>query len=232
MVTRKISQIMFGCLIFALVFIVPQFQCQPNVQASDPATNEAFLEVFASRRSVRIFKSTPVPKEHIEKILKAASSAPSAGNQQPWNFLVIQEEASRMKLKQACIDRSLERIKGQKYLTAEQAKEREAKTIEYYDNCFTAPVFVIVLIDNECKYPTYTKWDGPLAAGYLLLAARALGYGTVHYTDTIPEEVTKEVFNIPDRYSRVMVTPIGIPEEWPESPSKKMLDDMVSWEKL
>jgi len=54
-----------------------------------------------------------------------------------------------------------------------------------------------------------------MAAGFLMLAARALGYGTVFITDAIPDQVTKEVLRIPDRYTRVCITPLGIPVEWP-----------------
>jgi nitroreductase len=55
--------------------------------------------------------------------------------------------------------------------------------------------------------------DGPLAAGYLLLAARALGYGTVYVTDSIRGDFTRKVLNIPDRYNRVCITPVGISGE-------------------
>lgn len=55
-----------------------------------------------------------------------------------------------------------------------------------------------MLTDNESKWHSYNEKDGALAAGYLILAARALGYGTVFITDSIPEQVTKKVCNIPN----------------------------------
>jgi len=73
----------------------------------------------------------------------------------------------------------------------------------------------------------YSIKDGTLAAGYLILAARALGYGTVFCTDSIPEELTKKVFNIPDHFTRICITPVGVPDEWPESPPKKSLEELV-----
>ncbi len=81
-------------------------------------------------------------------------------------------------------------------------------------------------------YPDYNHWDGPMAAGYLMLAARALGYGTVFITDSIPDEVTRKVLNIPDRYTRVCFTPLGVPGEWPASPKKKFPDDFIAYETL
>ena len=85
-------------------------------------------------------------------------------------------------------------------------------------------MYVVVLVDSESDYPGYNSHDGPLAAGTLMLAARALGYGTVYFTGSIPDHVTKTVLNIPDRYKRVCITPIGIPVEWPKTPPKKNLE--------
>ena len=85
----------------------------------------------------------------------------------------------------------------------------------------------MILTDNNSKYPDYNHWDGPLGAGYLMLAARALGYGTVFITDAISVEVTKDVLKIPDSYTRVCITPLGIPYEWPETPDKKSLEEFI-----
>ena len=97
---------------------------------------------------------------------------------------------------------------------------------------FSAPVYVVVLTDNECPWPDFTKHDGPLAAGYLMLAARALGYGTVYLTSSIPDSVTREVLNIPNRYTRICITPIGVPEGWPAPKPKKKLEELVAYDTL
>ena len=65
-----------------------------------------------------------------------------------------------------------------------------------------------------------------------MLAARALGYGTVFITDAIPESVTKEVLQIPDSYTRVCITPLGVPFEWPATPPKRDLNEMISFDRL
>jgi hypothetical protein len=61
---------------------------------------DAFLEVLQARRSIRtgFLKDKPVPDELIEKILEAARWAPSAGNSQPWEFLVIRSLEIREKI--------------------------------------------------------------------------------------------------------------------------------------
>jgi len=190
------------------------------------------FEVFRHRRSVRKYKPTPVPKTDIQKILDAARMAPTAGNQQPWRFLVVRNRTTLDRLKDACITRSLEGYKQRENTTEEELQTQKERATEYFSNVLSAPVYIVVLVDTQSKYPSYNRHDGPLAAGYLMLAARALGYGTVYFTDSIPDEVTKEVLHIPDRYERVCMTPVGVPDEWPDTPDKKSLDDLVDYETI
>lgn len=185
------------------------------------------FDVIRKRRSVRSYKPTPVPEEHIVEMLDAARMAPTSGNQQPWKFIVIKDRAKLDELKDACINGSIARYRERQNPTEEEMKSYEERLDTYYEMIFFAPVFIVVLVDMESKWPTYNKHDGPLAAGYLMLAARALGYGTVYFTDSIPDQVTKEVLNIPDRYERICITPMGVPEEWPETPEKKALDEFI-----
>jgi nitroreductase len=130
------------------------------------------------------------------------------------------------RMKDACVKQSLDR------LNADQRKQNEEKIKSRFNDYFSAPVYIVVLTDNNSNYPDYNHWDGPLAVGYLMLAARALGYGTVFITDAISDKITKEVLQIPDRYTRVCITPIGVPVEWPVIPSKKKLEEFISYEAL
>lgn len=172
------------------------------------------FEVIKNRRSVRKFKSTPVPKEHITKILEAANFAPTPRNRQAWKFLVIQERETLDQIKEAC-------IKG--------AGER---TRQYFTDYLSAPVYVVVLANTKTRNPVNEVTAGALAAQNLMLAARALGYGTVFCVNSIPEEVTKEILNIPEDYKRICITPIGVPVEWPKTPKKKSLEEIVLYEKF
>jgi nitroreductase len=211
------------------------FLAHRTTAAAEPAFAPAstdLWEVFKSRRSVRKFKPDAVPEADLRRILDAARSAPTSGNQQPWKFLVVRDPAKIEALKTACIARSLSRADPNKPLSDDEKKRRETRIKNFSENFFSAPVYIVILTDNQSKYADYNHWDGPLAAGYLMLAARALGYGTVFITDAIPDEVTKKVLNIPDRYTRVCITPLGIPVAWPSSPSKKPLEDFIAWETL
>jgi nitroreductase len=198
--------------------------------ASTPMTD--IWDVIHNRRSVRKFKSDVVPEPDILKIIDAARMAPTSGNQQPWKFLVIRDKAKIELMMEACVKQSLARYDANPNSNETKAKFEERIRTALSTGYFSAPVFIVVLTDNNSTYPDYNHWDGPLAAGYLMLAARALGYGTVFITDAIPESVTKDVLQIPDNYTRVCITPLGVPFEWPATPPKKELNGMISFDKL
>ena len=210
----------------------------PGSSFSDPADGHnaaggqdepSFFETVRTRRSVREFTPDPIPDEHLTRILDAARLAPTSGNQQPWKFLVVRDRTVIEELKKACVDRSLAAREARGMPVSAEVAEAVAASLQGY---FSAPVFVVILTDGESQYPTYNHWDGPMAAGYLMLAARALGYGTVFITDSIPAEVTKSVLNIPDRFTRVCITPLGVPVAWPDSPEKKGLEEMVVYDRF
>ena len=202
--------------------------CKTNASAATNETMDSFWDVVKNRRSVRKFKPDPVPDEHIHKILDAARMAPTSGNQQPWKFLVIKEKEQIEALKEECLKDYESYFKEKRNLDGNELSKQMEEARQGLENGYlSAPSYVVVLTDNQSKYPGYNHHDGPLAAGYLMLAARALGYGTVYITDAISVEVTKKAFQIPDRYTRVCITPIGIPEKWPTK-AKKELDDFIT----
>jgi nitroreductase len=92
-----------------------------------------------------------------------------------------------------------------------------------------ATVYIMVFVDTTA-YPKYAIWDGCLALENLMLAARSLGYGTGFFTTYFPEEVVKPFLKAPDNLQFICATPVGIPEEWPEMPEKKSLDEMVFYD--
>jgi nitroreductase len=190
------------------------------------------FDLFHKRRSVRRFKPTPVPREHILKILDMARSAPTSGNQQPWKFLVIQDPDTLASIRDACIKAAMERAKQRPGQDAERLEKQRQRQTQYFSDYLSAPVYVVVLVDTNSRYPSYNVYDGALAAGYLMIAARALGYGTVFSQDSIPYPILREVLDIPEQFERICFTPIGVPETWPESPKKKLLEDFVVFEKF
>jgi nitroreductase/ketosteroid isomerase-like protein len=189
------------------------------------------LDCLKQRRTVHQFLRTPVPREHIMKIIEAARYAPTAGNQQPWKFLVIQDK-KRLGILRAKVAAWY----SAPYKTNKHDK-RELQQVQrtlrkMLGHVFSAPVYIAVLVDMRVKYPYSTIYDGTLAAANLMIAARTLGYGSGFFTTFFPEDRVREVFNIPDQYKLICFSPIGIPKKWPDAPKKKNLKQLIVMEKF
>jgi nitroreductase/ketosteroid isomerase-like protein len=199
----------------------------PDSDIRYPSEQAFLFDTLKSRRTVRRFKALSVPKEHIIKILDAARFAPTAGNQQPWKFLVIQDRKKLDELKKQAFDWYMGKFQQRIKPNEEERVKTEQALQERLDNVLSAPVYVAVLVDSSARYPDYTLQDGVLAAGQLMIAARSLGYGSGFFTTFFPEKEMKEFFKIPDKYKLICFTPIGIPYEWPATPEKKKIEDLV-----
>ena len=186
-----------------------------------------FFEVVERRVSVRKYKPDPVPQEHLELILNAARLAPNSGNQQACRYLIVEDRGRLDELKEACIRNRMAVLRAR----GDEVSEEEAIR-GHYDGVFSAPLYVLVLVDKTVRYKGYEDKDGSLAAANIMLAARALGYGTVFYTDSIPEDLCMRHLDIPEKYSRTCVIPIGVPESWPDRRDRLPLDELVFREKI
>jgi nitroreductase/ketosteroid isomerase-like protein len=209
---------------------INRYLTEDNPEIKYTSDQVYLFKTIENRRTVRKFKPTPVPKEHILKILEAAHYAPTAGNQQPWKFLVIQDRKKLNQLQKEALLWYLDEYQKRRKPTEEELAKAEETLKKTLENVLSAPVYVAVLVDSRAKYPDYILYDGTLAAGYLMIAARALGYGTGFFTSFFPEEKMKMFFNIPEQYKLICFTPIGVPEEWPETPPKKKLEELVIFE--
>ena len=224
---KKIFSIVLGLLFFSSFLIQKPDSCS---EAKYTEEQTYLFDILKNRRTVRKFKSTPISKEHILKILDAVRFAPTAGNQQPWRFLVVRDREKLDELGREALSWYLERYKEKKTPSQEELKEAKKTLQEMLKNVLSAPVYVAVLVDAMAKHPDYIFYDGALAAGYLMIAARALGYGTGFFTTFFPEEKMKKFFKIPEAFRLVCFTPIGVPDQWPDTPPKKELADLVIFE--
>ncbi|MEJ2705132.1 MAG: nitroreductase family protein [Sedimentisphaerales bacterium] len=180
-----------------------------GASAHGQALQSDIFEVIRKRRSVRKFRPTPVPADHVTKILEAGSFAPTPRNRQAWKFVVVTDRAKINNLRDECIA-----------AIGEQSKQ-------YFTDYMSAPVYIVILADGKTQNPGNDLLSGALAAGYMFLAARALGYGTVFCRNSVPEPIARKVFNIPDDLQWVCITPIGVPDEWPQTPPKKDVKELI-----
>jgi nitroreductase len=186
-----------------------------------------FFEVVLNRVSVRSYKPVPIPTKHLEQILEAARQAPNAGNQQSWRFLVIQDKDRLNEFRDFAW-----RSRKKWLLDNEYEADTDEGMKAHYDKLLGAPLHVIVLVDTLIKYRGYAEQDGALAAENIMLAARALGYGSVMITGSVSSDTVRKFFKVPKRYSINCLIPIGVPDSWPEKRARKPLSELVFYERV
>ncbi len=192
----------------------------PNLHA---ISIEAYLQVVRRRRSLRsgFLKDEPVTEEHITQILEAARWAPSAGNSQPWEFLVIRDGETRNRIVEIYKTQMRDKIE------MEQAARGQRSFVDPGVDFRHAPVYVIVLGDPRTvdAYPMRTKLDkweshfyGSLANCVLqmLLAAEVLGLHSIYISDAASpyfSVMLKSLLGIPDPLQVYHLLPIGFAQE-------------------
>jgi nitroreductase len=147
-------------------------------------------EAITSRRSIRKYVAKNIPTEYTEKLLKAAMAAPSAGNQQPWHFIVV---------------------------TDREILDEIPKFHPYSQMLYKAPLAILVCADTDIEtHPGYWVEDCSAATQNILLAAHALGLGAVWLGIYPREERTgdiKKLFKLPASVMPLSLLSIGFPAE-------------------
>lgn len=184
------------------------------------------VEAIKTRRSVREFLPDPVPAADIDRILDAARYAPSAGNGQPWRFLVVTDREKLGKLYDRAMAAVERRIDRSEELPDEEKPAARAQYRGYAEKVFAAPVFVFVFVETG-PHPDLVDYDGALAVQNLLLAAQALGYGTCVQTSLFPEGLVRDHFGVPTVHRFLCAVPIGKAAAFPEDPGRRPLDELV-----
>ena len=165
------------------------------------------LEFLNTRRSMRRFTDEPVNAEDMKQILNTAMLAPSSKNGQPWHYVVVTEEATRLEL---------------------------AANHPYMSMAKFAPAIVIVCVDPEITPLGQCYSDASATTMNILYAAKALGYGACWcgvYPNEERIEAFRKILNIPEGilpYSAVVMGRPGKPN--PETPDR-FREDRIHTEK-
>ena len=162
---------------------------------------EDFLGLVKTRKSVRRYKSEPVPDEVLEKILEAARHAPSAGNSQPWEFVVVKDPENRKKVSKGIALKIKEEVEKDPDI---------ARGIAVQPFLYTAPVIITVCGDPRLQeaYPAWMDRYALMRQSLsnciytLQLAAACFGLATAWATiqSGPTQDAVKEILGIPDGY--------------------------------
>ena len=175
------------------------------------------LEAIKTRRSIRKYKPDPVDDEKLEKVLEAARQAPSWANTQCWQFVVVRDAQTKGLL---C--------------------DTLSETNPARDAVRNAPIVIVACAEmGRAGYKSgevttdkgdWFMFDVALAMHNLVLAAHALGLGTV-YVGLFDAKKAASILSLPEEYCTVAMTPLGYPDETKEARSRKELADFVHYDK-
>jgi nitroreductase len=167
----------------------------------------SFLELAAKRYSVRAYKTDPVEEEKLRAVLEAARLAPTAGNRQPFQIVVI-------------------RTRG---------REAELKRIYSREWFCQAPIVVGICTVpaqafNRSDGKNYADVDATIAMDHLILAAADLGLGTC-WIGAFDAAAAREVLRAPKGVEPIAFTPLGYPADAPRAKKRRPLSDLVRQER-
>ena len=170
--------------------------------AVEKGDTTSFASVVKRRRMIRKYEDRPVPEEEIRTLLRYAVRAPSAGNLQPWEFILVRDPEVRAQLAKAAMNQN---------------------------SVATAPIIIATCADIQRmgeKYGTrgafYSLVDTAFASLLILLGATERGLGACFVGAYNPEEVAK-ILQLPTHVRPVGLITLGYPAERPRKPTNKKI---------
>jgi nitroreductase len=186
------------------------------------------FEAIKTRRSIRHYKSDPVDDKKIEAILEAGRWAPSWSNTQCWRFIVVRDPKIKANVAETLLKFKL------------PDKEIPNPAINIIN---TVPVLIVVCAEmGKSGGPPgrggggggafitdkgdWFMFDSALAVQNMVLAAHALGLGTV-ILGTFDAAQVEKALGVPRGYRVVTMFPVGVPDQEGKAPLRKELSEIV-----
>lgn len=196
----------------------------------------AFYEDMRRRRTVREFSSRPVPREIIEDCLRAAGTAPSGANRQPWHFAVVSDPALKRRIREAAEAEEREfyqRRAPPEWLAAIEALGTDASKPFLETAPYLIAVFAerfVVSADGRKLQNYYVTESVGLATGFLIAAVHQAGLVSVTHTPS-PMGFLNEILGRPPNERPFLLLVVGFPAADARVPviTKKALDDIATF---
>lgn len=190
----------------------------------------AFYDVMRARRTVRMFSGRPVSVETIEWVVRAAGTAPSGANKQPWRFVAVGDPALKKQIRDGAEQEEREfygRKAGDEWL----ADLVPFGTDENKDFLEIAPWLIVVfklMKTDEGGQVYYANESVGIAVGMLLAAAHHAGLATLTHTPS-PMKFLGEILDRPEHERPYLLIPVGYPAADCVVPdiTRKALDEIL-----
>jgi nitroreductase len=205
----------------------------------------SLLDLVKTRRSIRAFTDEPVTDEMVHKVVEAARWAPSGANSQPWEFIVICDQAPKDQM--AAWARQSQELMHEAELTRTEELHWPSVARPVGDLPFkTAPVLILVIGDPRVSksFPLLTyveRAEKNLISGlasaflYMTLAATSLGLGC-HWASlvgsTYPSAMIRDLLGIPEGYHIYDMLVLGHPAAGAKPRRVRDLAEMVHYERF
>ncbi len=194
---------------------------------------EEFYKLLKRRRTVREYSEREVPFELVEKAIRAAGTAPSGANLQPWRFVVVKDAEIKRKIRVAAEREEYESYHGR---MSEKWLRRLAPlgTDEHKPFLEIAPYLIVVfrinsfIEDGETEPTYYSQESVGIAVGMLLAALHNAGLATLTHTPS-PMKFLQEILGRPKTEIPFVLIPVGYPAENAKVPDieRKSLDEIM-----
>ena len=198
--------------------------------------SRAFLRAIAERRSVRHFSPEPVPRELIENAIRAAGTAPSGANQQPWSFVAVSDPKVKAEIR-AAAEREEELLYTQR-ASKEYLEALEPIGTDWSKPHLTDAPCVIAVFDQPWSFDAdggksknyYVRESVGIAVGFLLISLHTAGVATLTHAPS-PMGFLKEILGRPENERPFLLIPVGYPASDAEVPGleKKTLDEIADF---
>ena len=184
-----------------------------------------FMNVMATRRSVRGFSNEDIPDIVLENIIRTAMSAPSGANKEPWQFSVVKDKSVKKKIRKAA-------EAEEKKFYKERATEEWLKDLNKFETDWRkpflekAPALLVVFrqsYDNKGGLKRKNYYVGEsvgIASGFLIAAIHNAGLVSLTHTPS-PMGFLEKILERPSNEKAFLLIPVGYPEPNTQVPMLK-----------
>lgn len=194
----------------------------------------ALYEHMDKRRSVREFSDKPIPKEVIENLIKAASTAPSGAHKQPWTFCAVSNPELKKQIREAAEKEEYESYHSR--MSESWLKDLEPLGTDWHKPFLEIAPYLIIVFkrvyelgeQDEKKNNYYVNESVGLACGMLLTAIHHAGLVSLTHTPS-PMNFLSKLLQRPDNERPFLLIPVSYPADEVYVPDihRKELDEIA-----